>query len=60
VENIRERDTPFDTVRAHLGYWKRPAFGERLYAAIVEADAAGAVRARDARLPALFRPDPIA
>ena len=53
VENVRERDVPLDTVRAHLGYWKRPALGERLYAAIVEADAAGAVRAGDARLPAL-------
>lgn len=52
VENVRERVVPLDTVRAHQGYWKRPTFGERLYAAIVEADAAGAVRAGDARFPA--------
>lgn len=37
VENVRDRSAPLDTVRAHLGYWKRPAFGERLHAAIVDA-----------------------
>jgi hypothetical protein len=52
VENVRDRAAPLDTVRAHLGYWKRPAFGERLYDAIVEADTApGSMHASCAPIP---------
>jgi hypothetical protein len=40
VENVRDRVAPFDPVRAHLGYWKRPALGKCLFDAIVEADTA--------------------
>jgi hypothetical protein len=41
VENVRERGVPLDTVRAHLGYWRRPTFGKRLYAAMAEAARGG-------------------
>ena len=34
----RPLTAPFDTVRAHLNYWKRPVLGERLYDAIVESN----------------------
>jgi hypothetical protein len=45
VENIRERDVPLDTVRAHLGYWKREEFGKRLFAAITDCETARIGRA---------------
>jgi hypothetical protein len=48
VENVRDSGAPVDTVRAHLGYWKRSEFGERLYAAI---GAGGGVTAEVAQLP---------
>ena len=41
VENVRERGAPVDTVRAHLGYWRRPTFGELLYEAMAEAAGGG-------------------
>ena len=31
VENIRDAEAPLDPLRAHLGYWKRREFAERLY-----------------------------
>jgi hypothetical protein len=46
VENIGERGVPFDTVRAHLGYWRRPEFGKRVFAAIAACGAGGAGRSR--------------
>jgi hypothetical protein len=54
VENIRERGVPLDTVRAHLGYWKRAEFGKQLFDALTACAAQGAdgVSARDAVLPA--------
>ncbi|HEU4585332.1 MAG TPA: hypothetical protein VFR95_06260 [Gemmatimonadaceae bacterium] len=54
VENIRERGVPLDTVRAHLGYWKRAEFGKQLFDALTAcaADDAQGVSARDAVLPA--------
>ncbi len=57
VENIRERGVPLDTVRAHLGYWKRGELGRRLFEAITDREAAGTGRApgwvgaEEARLP---------
>jgi hypothetical protein len=53
VENVRERGVPLDPVRAHLGYWKRAEFGERLYEAVAACGAGGGrgVRAQEARLP---------
>ena len=47
VENVRDAGAPLDTVRAHLGYWRRGDFGERLYAAL---DAGPGVTAGPARL----------
>ncbi len=54
VENVRERGVPLDTVRAHLGYWKRAEFGKQLFEALIAcaAESAGGVSARDAVLPA--------
>lgn len=49
VENVRDTGAPLDTVRAHLGYWKRSEFRERLYGAI---GAGRTVAAGRARLPA--------
>lgn len=34
VENVRDARAPLDIVRAHLGYWRRGEFGDRLYQAI--------------------------
>lgn len=52
VQNIRERGVPLDTVRAHLGYWKRAEFGKHLFEAIASCNDAGAVSAGQALLPA--------
>jgi hypothetical protein len=41
VENVRETGVPLDTVRAHLGYWKRREFGECVYAAVMAGQATG-------------------
>ena len=51
VENVRERGVPLDTVRAHLGYWKRPQFSKQLFEAVASCTAGGGVSARDAQLP---------
>ncbi len=53
VENVRERGVPLDTVRAHLGYWKRVEFGKQLFDALSACAAEGGdgVSAREAVLP---------
>ena len=52
VENIREGGVPLDTVRAHLGYWKRAEFGKRVFDALAGCGSSGGgVSAAEAQLP---------